>query len=116
MYVFAPQMMALLSPDPAVIALGTEVLRIEAFAEPFYAACLVASGVFQGAGNTLMSTVITAAGMWGIRVPLAALLAPRFGLHGAWFAMAAQLTVCGLLFLLRLVRKRWLPPDMRESS
>lgn len=116
MYIFAPQMMALLSPDPAVIALGTEVLRIEAFAEPFYAACLVASGVFQGAGNTLMSTVITAAGMWGVRVPLAALLAPRFGLHGAWFAMAAQLTVCGLLFLLRLVRKRWLPPEMREIT
>lgn len=113
MYLFAPQMMGLLSPDPAVIALGTQVLRIEAFAEPFYAACLVASGVFQGAGNTLMSTVITAAGMWGIRVPLSALLAPRFGLHGVWIAMALQLTVCGVFFLLRLHRRKWLPPDMR---
>lgn len=115
MYLFAPQMMALLSPDPEVIALGTQVLRIEAFAEPFYAACLVASGVFQGAGSTLMSTVITAAGMWGIRVPLSALLAPRFGLHGVWLAMALQLTVCGIFFLIRLQRRRWLPPDLRES-
>ena len=115
MYIFAPQMMALLSPDPAVIALGTEVLRIEAFAEPFYAASLVASGVFQGAGSTLMSTVMTAVTMWGVRVPLSALLAPHFGLHGVWFAMALQLTVCGALFLLRLVRRKWLPPEMRED-
>lgn len=115
MYLFAPQMMALLSPDPAVIALGTQVLRIEAFSEPLYAACLVAGGVFQGAGSTLASTVITAAGMWGIRVPLSALLAPRFGLHGVWFAMALQLTVCGIFFLIRLHRRRWLPADMREA-
>ena len=116
MYVFAPQMMALLSPDPEVIALGTQVLRIEAFAEPFYAACLVASGVFQGAGSTLMSTVITAAGMWGIRVPLSALLAPRFGLHGVWVAMALQLTVCGIFFLIRLHRRKWLPAEMRDRN
>ena len=115
MYLFAPQMMALLSPDPAVIALGTQVLRIEAFSEPLYAACLVAGGVFQGAGSTLAPTVITAAGMWGIRVPLSALLAPRFGLHGVWFAMALQLTVCGIFFLIRLHRRRWLPADMREA-
>ena len=113
MYIFAPQMMALLSPDPAVIALGIQVLRIEAFSEPFYAACLVASGVFQGAGSTLMSTVMTAATMWGVRVPLSALLAPRFGLHGVWFAMALQLTVCGIFFLIRLHRRKWLPEEMR---
>ena len=93
--------------------LGSAVLRIEAFSEPFYAASLVAGGVFQGAGSTLMSTVITAVTMWGIRVPVSLLLAPRFGLHGVWFAMAAQLTVCGIFFLIRLGRKRWLPPDMR---
>ena len=113
MYLFAPQMMALLTPDPEIIALGTQVLRIEAFSEPFYAALLVASGVFQGAGSTLVPTVIHAASMWAIRVPFSALRAPRFGLHGVWFAMALQLTVCGILFLIRLHRKRWLPQDMR---
>ena len=113
MYGFAPQMMALLSTDAAVIALGVAVLRIEAFAEPLYAASLVVSGVFQGAGRTLIATVITAVTMWGIRVPVSALLAPRFGLHGVWFAMALQLSVSGVLFLLWLVRKGWLPKDMR---
>ena len=107
--------MSLLSPDPAVVALGIAVLRIEAFAEPFFAAYLVTTGVFQGAGSTLSATVITAASMWGIRVPLSALLAPHFGLHGVWLAMALQLTVRGLLFLLRLHRRRWLPLELRET-
>lgn len=111
MYIFAPQMMSILSPDPAVIALGAEVLRIEAFTEPFYAAVIVCSGVFQGAGSALAATVLNFTTMWGIRVPLSALLAPRFGLHGVWFAMALQLGICGLLYLLRLWRKRWLPKD-----
>ena len=114
MYIFAPQMMALLTPDPAVIALGAAVLRIEALAEPLFAAFLVVSGVFQGAGRTLISTVITAGAMWGIRVPFSALLAPRFGLHGVWLAMALQLSVSGIIFLVCLHRRKWLPPDMRE--
>ena len=33
LYAFAPQMMAILTPDSDIIALGTRVLRIEAFAE-----------------------------------------------------------------------------------
>ena len=115
MFVFAPQLMTLLSPDPAVIALGAQVLRIEAIAEPLFAAALVVSGVFQGAGRTTISTLITAATMWGIRVPVSFLLAPRFALHGVWFAMALQLAVSGLLFLLCLFRKKWLPPDMRQD-
>lgn len=115
MYVFAPQMIGILSPDPEVVALGVAVLRIQAFAEPLYAAGLVASGVFQGAGSTLPSTIMNAISMWGVRVPVSALLAPRFGLHGVWIAMASQLSVCGILFLIRLHRKRWLPADMQEE-
>jgi len=46
-----------------------------------------------------------------VRVPLSALLAPRYGLHGVWFAMAFQLSLGGLLYLMRLWRKRWLPQD-----
>ena len=51
LYAFAPQMMAILTPDSDIIALGTRVLRIEAFAEAMYGASIVAGGVFQGAGH-----------------------------------------------------------------
>ena len=108
MYVCAPWMMGFLTQDLAVIRLGTEVLRIEAFAEPFYAAIIVCSGVFQGAGSTLAATVLNFVTMWGVRVPLSAILAPCFGLHGVWMAMALQLGLRGLMYLLRLWRKQWM--------
>lgn len=111
LYVLSPLMMQFLSKDPEVIALGIQVLRIEAFAEPLYGAMIVCGGVFQGAGKTLASTVLNFTTMWGVRVPLSALLAPWYGLQGVWFAMAFQLSLCGLLYLMRLWSKRWLPRD-----
>ena len=53
MWIFAPELMAIMSPVEEVIAQGTEVLRIEAWAEPMFAASIVANGVFIGAGDTL---------------------------------------------------------------
>jgi len=111
MYAFAPLMIGVMSPDPQVVALGARVLRIEAFAEPLFAASIVAAGVFRGAGDTLVASVINFVSMWGVRLPLSALLAPRIGLVGVWIAMALDLSVSGLLFLLRLRSKRWLPRE-----
>ncbi|MBP3656537.1 MAG: MATE family efflux transporter [Clostridia bacterium] len=108
MFVFAPVMIGIMSPDPAVVELGARVLRIEAFAEPMFAASIVCSGVFRGAGDTLVPSIFNFVSMWGVRLPMAALLAPRLGLVGVWIAMAADLTVGGILFLLRLRGKRWM--------
>ena len=38
----------------------------------------------------------------------AALLAPRIGLAGVWLAMCGELCFRGVLFLIRLLRERWL--------
>ena len=72
MYAFAPQIMALISPDPQIQALGASVLRIEAFAEPFFAAAMVVGGVFRGVGNTLFPSLANLISMWAIRIPMAA--------------------------------------------
>lgn len=115
LYLLAPQMMAILTPDPEIIALGTRVLRIEAFAEPMYGASIVAGGVFQGTGSTLVPTLFNLGTMWGIRIPLARLAAPRWGLPGVWTAMCLELCVRGILYLIRLVGKRWLPPEGQDE-
>ena len=111
MYAFAPQMIGIMSPDPQVIALGARVLRIEAFAEPMFAASIVAAGVLRGAGDTLVPSLFNFISMWGVRLPLSALLAPGMGLVGVWIAMALDITVGGILFLIRLAGKRWLPKN-----
>ena len=108
MYMAAPLMMASLTPDEAVRQLGTECLRIEAWAEPGFAASIVAMSVFVGAGDTRRPSFMNLFSMWAVRVTLAALLAPRYGLHGVWFGMAVELTFRGIIFLLRLKFGRWL--------
>ena len=107
LYLAAPWMMRLLSPDMQVVALGTQVLRIEAFVEPLYGASIIATGIFRGTGDTAVPSLFNFISMWLVRLPLAALLAPRMGLHGVWLAMAMELTVRGILFLIRMKGRRW---------
>ena len=109
-------MIGLLSPDPAIVALGAQALRIEAFAEPMYAASIVASGVFRGAGDTLVPSSMNFLCMWIIRLPLAAYLAPRLGLRGVWIAMCIELCIRGVLFLIRLRGKRWMEKAQTPRS
>ena len=84
------------------------MLRIEAFAEPMFGASIVASGAMQGAGDSTTCFALNLFSMWGVRLTLAFLLAPRFGLAGVWTAMCVELCTRGVLFLLRLARGKWL--------
>ena len=108
MYVFAPEMMALLTPIEEIRQLGIMCLRIEAFAEPMFAASIVVYYVCVGAGSTLRPMLINLVSMWCVRLTLAALLAPHYGLKGVWIAMAVELTFRGLMFLIQLFRGRWM--------
>ncbi len=108
MYIAAPAMIGVLTPNEEIRNLGAAVLRIEAFAEPFYAASIVASGALRGAGDTLVPSCMNFASMWCVRIPLAAILAPRVGLYGVWIAMCVELCFRGILFMARLKRERWM--------
>lgn len=112
MYLLAPWIIGLLSPDAQVVALGTEVLRIVVFAEPLFGAAIITVGVFQGAGRSILCTILNFASMWGIRIPLILLLVPGMGLRGAWIAMCIELCFRGLLFLFVLWRGRWVPREL----
>ena len=107
MWIFAPELMSIMSPVEEVIAQGTQVLRIEAWAEPMFAAAIVANGVFIGAGDTMVPAAMSLCSMWFVRLTLAASLAPRFGLKGVWSAMAIELFFRGSIFLTRLFKGRW---------
>ena len=108
MYVFAAELMAIMTPVKEIIALGTQCLRIEAFAEPLFAASIVCNGVFVGAGDTLKPAIMSLLSMWGVRLTLAAVLAVTYGLPGVWTAMAIELTFRGIIFLARLFHGGWM--------
>ena len=108
MYLAAPAIIGVMTPVQEVTELGASVLRIEAFAEPMYAASIVAYGIFVGAGSTLVPCIMNLASMWAVRLSIAAILAPSFGLKGVWIAMCIELCFRGVIFLIRLFRKKWL--------
>ncbi len=108
MYIAAPLIMGFMTPDAEILSLGVMALRIEAFAEPMFAASIVAYGVFVGVGDTLIPSIMNFGSIWLIRLTLAAILAPIMGLKGVWIAMCVELCFRGVIFLIRLYRGQWL--------
>ena len=90
MYVFATQLMGLMSPVPEVVELGARCLRVEAWSEPLFAAAIICYGVFVGAGYTLVPCGINLVSMWIVRLGLSVLMVTTMGLYGVWMAMAIE--------------------------
>ena len=112
MYLFAPQIIGMMTPVEEIRSLAVMVLRIEAFAEPMFAAAIVSYGIFIGAADTLVPCLMNFFSIWGIRLSLAALLAPSLGLKGVWIAMCVELCFRGIIFFIRLKGERWMKKEV----
>ena len=111
MYFGVQYLMPLMTPDMAVQELTTRILRIEAFAEPMYAASIVAYSIFVGSGDTKVPVIMNLGSMWIVRLPAACLLSGTMGLVGVWIAMCGELCFRGIIFLVRLRIKSGLHPS-----
>ena len=101
MAIICPLVFFVLTPDQAVRDLAAQVLRIGLIAEPLFGVSIVAAGALRGTGDTLIPSIMNLGSIWIVRIGLALLLVPPFGLHGMWVAMAVELCVRGLLMLYR---------------
>lgn len=108
LYLFAAQLMGIMSPVQEVVELGARCLRIEAWAEPLFAASIITYGVFVGAGYTLVPCGINLVSMWIVRLGLSAIMVRTMGLYGVWMAMSIELCFRGAVYLLWLSTKRWM--------
>ena len=102
LYIFAPQMIGIMSSEEEVRTLGTQILRIEAFAEPMFGASIVAEGVFRGKGKTRIPTILNLISMWCVRLPASLFAAGKFGLVGVWVVMCFELCFRGIIFLVAM--------------
>lgn len=105
MWAFAPELMSFITPIKEISELGAQVLRIEAWAEPMFAAAIVTYGVFVGIGHTTVPAIMNFSSIWLVRVPLAWILSKSIGLEGVWLAMCIELTFRGVIFLARFYLK-----------
>lgn len=108
-YVFALPLASLFTSTKEVQMLVADVLRIIAFFQPFSALVQVITNALQGAGDTKFPMYSTFLGIWGIRLGIGYILAIpfQFGLKGVWYAYAMDLTIRGILLLIRFCRGKW---------
>lgn len=110
MYIFCPFVFRLLTPVVQVRTVAAEIIRIGLLAEPLYGASMVASGALRGAEDTLVPSILNLISMWVVRLGLALIIVPIYGIHGMWMAMAVELCVRGLLLVNRMRRTDYLRP------
>ena len=92
LYLLAYPMMRLFTSSQAVAELGSGMLRIVAFSEPFFGLMIVWEGICYGFGRTKRVFVIESVSMWGVRILLTFLVVEvwRMGLREVWFCMIAD--------------------------
>ena len=117
LFLLAPRMMAMFTPDAQVIALGSTVLRMVAVTEPLYGIAVVLEGIFMGVGDTMYAFGCNIIGMWGLRVLGTALLVHvfGFGLTAAWGAMIAHNIFLCFMFALHYRSGKWNPLVVGEK-
>jgi putative MATE family efflux protein len=95
--------------DPGVIKYGILYMKIVAFAQIPLAVTMVVGGSLRGAGDTGFIMFATIAGMWLVRIPVAAMLAVRYKaeIRFVWSVMIVDWIVRMSLLLWRYRKERW---------
>lgn len=102
--------MRFISPDPAVIRLGTRLFVFAAVFQFFDAIAITHSCALRGAGDTMWSSIVGATEVWIILIGGGALIAwlrPDLGSAGPWAFAAAFVIVIGITLYLRWWWGRW---------
>lgn len=96
--------------DPEVIRYGATMFKVISMSVVLFALFTVAVGAFQGGGDTRPVMFLNIGRLWGLRLPLAYLLAVVAGRgpDGIWWAMFVSNLVTALIGFAVLSRGRWL--------
>ena len=108
-FVFAPQLIALFTPDERVRAIGASLICICSFEQPFNALNNVLSCALRGAGDTRMPLMYSFVSMWLVRILLSWLLGICLGggIYVICWCMVADLGVRGALMAWRFHQGKW---------
>lgn len=110
LFVFSRPIAHAVMPDqPEVAAFVSQFLKYICLTEVLFAYGMVFVGALQGAGDTVRPLWMTVASMWGLRVPLAGLLALGFGLgaDGCWISMSLTQAIQGVIAIILFRQGAW---------
>lgn len=108
-FFLAPYLAQLFTVNKEIQRYVVSVLRIIALFQPFLSLTMVISSALQGAGDTKFPMYSTLIGIWGIRVVFGYIfsISFKFGLLGIWLAYSLDITVRGIILLLRFLKGNW---------
>jgi putative MATE family efflux protein len=109
-----PVVAAFIKDDPAVVAEGAHFLRILAWSFGFLGFGITLSGIFRGAGNTMLALVMTILSVWVFLFPVAWVLSFRtsLGEEGIWWAHPISYVLTAVVGGLWLLFGRWKKPAL----
>lgn len=100
-------LMRLFISEPPVLAEGALYLRIIGWSYIFFAMIFILGGVMRGAGDTVATMILTLLSLWGLRIPLAYLLARSMGTAGIWYGILISAVAGCLLHWAYYLSGRW---------
>jgi putative MATE family efflux protein len=105
----APYIVRIFVDDPEVVATGTRLLRVFAFALPGMAIHASLSGALRGAGDVKFVLATFTFSAWGVRVPIAAFMVFALGLTVpfVWIAAVTENWVRASLTTWRFRSGKW---------
>ena len=100
LFFVAKPLMGVFTSSQDVIELGSRMLRLVAFSEPFFGLMVVMQGIMNGMGKTRYPFFVEAFSMWGVRILLTSLTIHvwNLSLQEVWYCMIAD-NVCKALLL-----------------
>ena len=109
-FFFGNSLMRFFVDDPEVVYHGAALFRIVSASVVFFTLFTVINGAFHGGGVTRPIMVLSVVRLWGIRVPLAMLLAWKLtmGPSGIWYAMFVSNIVTAAAGFILLRQGKWL--------
>ena len=107
--IWAPQLVGLITRDPAVMAVGARYLRLVSPVYIFSSPGIILGRALNGAGDTLVPMFITIACLWGLQVPLAVAMTRIWPgqIDGIWLAIIAAMILHGLAVIAWFETGRW---------
>jgi putative MATE family efflux protein len=96
---FAPQLIAIFTDDPAVADYGVSALRIIAAGFLFYGYGMTLTAAFNGAGDTRTPTLINLFCLWLWEIPLAWVLSTQLGFGPVGVFIAVSVAFSTLAFV-----------------
>lgn len=105
--IFGHSIMRMFSPIPEVIEVGYEYLVIVSAFYVVFSIMFSFTGVFRGAGDTIIPMFITLLALWLVRVPISQYLSTKIGYTGIWWGIPLAWGVGCILSIIYYFTNSW---------